>query len=180
MSFRPRLLCLFAPVAAISTCVGCAAATGADATSPHAAAFGPTPRRDAATICVVHPATLLDFSTYTAADNGTPMGTNGGDDYFCYYAEPGNHTISSHHSGSSGAEVKLVAEAGRRYWLQQSSSTSRFGGGFLSRSHFVSRDGLWTLDEPHATSLLGDCDCGYSGPPSFAFARAAASDPAPQ
>jgi hypothetical protein len=154
----------------------CSSYTLREVDSPPLGAFGPSPRTDVATVCVIRPSHFALAVTFVVHDNGQLVGATRGESYFCYEAEPGQHDIAS----STGDPIDkpgsalLAAEAGHRYWLHQDYDNV-FG---------VIVDKLQWVDEVRARDLVRDGACGYNVlegvpgdeklPANPAFARAAA------
>jgi hypothetical protein len=99
---------------------GCTPYSTRGTTVPVAPAFGPS-EADVATVCVLRSSAFAQAVTFVVHDNQTLVGATKGTSYFCYEAEPGNHTIvsdtfdSTDHAGST----RVALAAGQRYWLQQ-------------------------------------------------------------
>lgn len=76
-----------------------------------------------AQVCVLRPHWIAGAVTLTVHDDGMLMGATRGPSYFCYYAEPGPHQISSEEADAgaldSAHEIRVTLEAGRRYFLHQ-------------------------------------------------------------
>ncbi|HEY1696860.1 MAG TPA: hypothetical protein VGG39_32095 [Polyangiaceae bacterium] len=157
MTRRPRALpaLLLAPLvfASFAALSGCSPYALTEAPVPPVAAFGPAPRTDVATVCVIRPSHFAVGVTFVVHDDGQLVGATRGESWFCYWAAPGRHTIVS----STGDPVdrdgaaELTAEAGRRYWLHQ--DYENLLGVILDRLQWV--------NEERARELLEDGSCGY-------------------
>lgn len=121
--------------------------------APPLQAFGPSPRTDVATVCVIRPSHFAVGVTFVVHDNGQLVGATRGESYFCYEAEPGAHRIASSTGDSidKPGSALLAAEAGHRYWLHQDFDNV-FG---------VIVDKLQWVDEARARELVRDGACGY-------------------
>jgi len=76
-----------------------------------------------AQVCVLRPHWIAAAVTLTVHDDGVLMGATRGPSYFCYYAEPGPHQISSEEADAGALDVahelRVTPAAGRRYFLHQ-------------------------------------------------------------
>jgi hypothetical protein len=76
-----------------------------------------------AQVCVLRPHWIAAGVTLTVHDDGVLMGATRGPSYFCYYAEPGPHQISSEEADAGAIEgaheLRVTLEQGRRYFLHQ-------------------------------------------------------------
>ena len=67
---------------------------------------------------MLRPHNLAMAVTFVVHDNDRLVGATRGPTYFCYYAEPGPHYITTD-SGDEVTEARLTAEPDRRYYLHQ-------------------------------------------------------------
>jgi len=68
-------------------------------------------------ICVLRPHWIAGLVLMTVRDNGELVGATRGVTYFCYYAEPGHHHITSHADSTDVAEIDVAV--GQSYYLHQ-------------------------------------------------------------
>lgn len=133
--------CLLALATAVSA-AGCSSfgvsTTEMPAVSPFSASAG-----GQAKVCVVRGGALpAPFFTTVVYDNAKLVGATKDGTYFCYWAEPGKHTIVS--DGAYGSRTALLtAEAGGQYYLKQAWRFPGFLGHALS----------W-IDEPTAEAEI--------------------------
>ena len=139
--------------AALGCLVACSSYSLAEPKAPPIAAFGPAPRTDVATVCVIRPSHLAMAVTFAVHDDGRLVGATRGESWFCYFAEPGAHRIVSSTGDSTDrdGEATLAAEAGKRYWLHQDYDNV-FG---------VIVDKLQWVDEARARDLMDQGKCDY-------------------
>jgi hypothetical protein len=126
MSVKARLF----TIAILTLGTGCSSYGLATGDTPAVAPF--TAAADQAKVCVVRggavPAPLFTTVVY---DNGKLVGATRDETYFCYLAEPGQHSIVS--DGTYGTRTALLtAQAGRRYYLKQAWLLPGFRGHVLS------------------------------------------------
>ncbi len=145
--------------------------------TPPIAAFGPAPRTDVATVCVIRPSHLAVAVTFVVPDDRQLVGATRGESWFCYFAEPGHHHIVSSTGDSTDrdGEATLVAESGKRYWLHQD----------YDNVLGVIVDKLQWVDEARARDLMDEGKCDYKAlsgvpgdealPPPVPLARAQAA-----
>jgi len=105
-----------------------------------------TPPSDLAQVCVMRPHINASAVTFAVKDNGRLVGATRGASYFCYFAAPGRHRITSHADDQSEAEVTF--EPATRYYLhQQVKNTLGYVTGPLE----------W-VPEAEAHKMIGKCD----------------------
>jgi hypothetical protein len=158
MTRSPRPLARFAPpllgLAAISAVSACSPYSLTEAKTPPVEAFGPVPRTDVATVCVIRPSHWAIAVTFVVHDNDQLVGATRAESYFCYLAAPGHHDLVSATGdaidGGAGHE-SLTAQPGRRYWLHQDFDNV-FG---------IVTDKLEWIDEARAREMWVECDCEY-------------------
>jgi hypothetical protein len=138
-------LCIFPAFGALA---GCSPYSLEAAKVPPVAAFGPAPRTDVATVCVIRPSHLAVAITFVVRDNEQLVGATRGESYFCYFAVPGPHDIVS---VDKTGRATLAAEAGQRYWLHQDYDNI-FG---------VIVDKLEWVTEQRARALYDEGVCDY-------------------
>jgi hypothetical protein len=112
-----------APVARVlvgsALCVlsGCSAYGVTTSSLPAVAPFG-LANVDRAEVCVLRSGIPTPFFTVTVHDNAMLVGATLDGTYFCYFAEPGHHSIVS--DGAYGARTAaLDAIGGHRYFVKQ-------------------------------------------------------------
>jgi hypothetical protein len=105
------------PLLALCALAGCTTYGVATVSSPPIAAFGPSARPDAATICLYRPTHVGSALTIPVRDNGQLVGVTHAYTYFCWLAEPGRHRIAV--GGGSDADDRVFDFlAGERLQLQ--------------------------------------------------------------
>jgi hypothetical protein len=132
--------------------LGCSPYSLAAPPSVPLAAFGPA-RTDVATVCVIRPSHWALAVTFVVRDDGQLVGATRGESYFCYFAQPGDHSIVS--STGDGVDwdghAALTVVAGKRYWLHQ--DYENVVGPILDR--------LQRVGEARARELLDEGGCEY-------------------
>lgn len=131
--------------------------------------FAPIPA-DFARVCMIRTSHLAQAVAFTTLDNGALVGATKGPTFFCYKAEPGEHTLRI--EADEPATVKLHAEGGKSYYLHE-----KVPFGFMLRC-----DPDW-VSEPKARELVDDSTyeiitntpASEHPPDPVPFARAAAS-----
>lgn len=113
--------------------------------APPIAPFG-APPAEMAQICVLRPHLLAGAVTFPVRDNGKLVGATRGASYFCYFARPGAHRVTSEADDVQEANVHAIA--GARYYLHQQVKNT-FG--------FVSSPMAW-VPESEARTMVGTCD----------------------
>ncbi len=103
-------------VLAIALLVGCGGYGFVEPKTPPIQPFA-APPSDLAQICVLRPHILAGAVTFAVRDNGKLVGATRGASYFCYFAMPGTHQITSEGDSVEGATVTIVA--GSRYYVHQ-------------------------------------------------------------
>lgn len=82
-----------------------------------------TPPPGLAQVCVVRPHRIAATVTLSVHDNGALVGATRGPSYFCYFAEPGVHSIASEEADEGAIEVAKLTTVqlapGGRYFLHQ-------------------------------------------------------------
>jgi hypothetical protein len=83
------------------------------------APFGPLapPPEGMAKVCVVRTSVLAAAVTFPTHDDGVLVGATRGPGHFCYFAEPGDHTITV--DADEPEMAILHAEPGRNYYLAE-------------------------------------------------------------
>jgi hypothetical protein len=110
--------------------------------------FAPIPAADGspsdfARVCVIRTSRFAQAVTFPTWDNGVLVGATRGPTFFCYKAEPGDHTIAI--EADEPTRVALRAEGGKSYYLRQ-----KIGSPF-----WVTCDAVW-VSEPVARDLVED------------------------
>lgn len=100
-----------------ASAVACSSYTLAAPERPVLHPFAPIPASAGmARVCAVRTNKYFAHAvTFPTWDNDVLVGATKGGTYFCYGAEPGNHTIRIKADGDT--RVALVAEAGKSYYL---------------------------------------------------------------
>jgi hypothetical protein len=78
--------------------------------------FAPIPE-DFARVCMIRTSHLAQAVAFTTLDNGALVGATKGPTFFCYKAEPGEHTLRI--EADEPTTVKLHAEGGKSYYLHE-------------------------------------------------------------
>jgi hypothetical protein len=99
--------------------VSAAACSAYRISEPHAEVlhpFAPIPT-DFARVCVIRTSRLAQLVTFPTLDNGALVGATRGPTFFCYKAEPGEHTLRI--QADEPTVETLHAEGGRSYYLHE-------------------------------------------------------------
>ncbi len=131
-------------VASLALSAGCSSFGVTTTETPALAPFSAA-ATGAAKVCVVRSGELpAPFFTTVVYDNAKLVGATKDGTYFCYLAEPGQHTILS--DGAYGTRTAVLsAQAGQQYYLKQAWLFPGFRGHALS----------W-IDESTAQSEIRD------------------------
>jgi hypothetical protein len=78
--------------------------------------FAPIPQ-EFARVCVIRTSQLAQAIAFPTKDNGALVGATKGPTFFCYRAEPGEHTLAI--ETEAPTSVELRAEGGKSYYLHQ-------------------------------------------------------------
>lgn len=124
---------------------GCSSYGFTEPKAPPIAAFGQPPP-GFAQVCVLRPHLSAAAVTFVVRDNGRLVGATRGASYFCYYAQPGRHRVTS--EADDVQEANVVALAGARYFLHQR---------VRNTLGWVSSPMEW-VGEPEAQTMIGKCD----------------------
>ncbi|MCS6914552.1 MAG: hypothetical protein RMK29_03505 [Myxococcales bacterium] len=108
-------------------------------------AFAPPPP-GLALVCLLRPRLAPSKLVFVVRDNGRLVGATVGSSYFCYYAEPGPHRITSQRTGVIEETVKVL-EAGQRYYLYQN----------VDPYPDATRSWLSWTSEQEARGMVGEC-----------------------
>jgi hypothetical protein len=148
----PHTICSLPLLASAVLFGGCSSYSLSTPQTPPVDAFGPA-RTDVATVCVIRPSHWAVAVTFVVHDDEQLVGATRGESYFCYFAQPGEHSILSSTGDPTDRDGRatLTAGAGRRYWLLQS-----YDNVFGSIT-----DKLAWVDEASARQLLEDGACDY-------------------
>jgi hypothetical protein len=98
------------------TLIGCGGWGFTEPKTPPIEPFA-TPPSDLAQVCVMRPHINAGAVTFAVKDNGRLVGATRGASYFCYFAAPGRHRITSEADDQSEAEVTILPST--RYYLHQ-------------------------------------------------------------
>jgi hypothetical protein len=104
--------------------------------------FAPIPE-DFARVCVIRTSRLAQAVPFPTLDNGVLVGATKGPTFFCYKAEPGEHTLRI--QADEPTVVKLQAEGGRSYYLHETIPLA-----------FVMHCNATWVSEPKARELVDD------------------------
>ena len=142
MSTSPRTGAL---VFLASCALGAAACSSYRISEPHGEVlhpFAPIPA-DFARICIIRTSRMAQAVAFPTLDNGTLVGATKGPTFFCYKAEPGEHTLRI--QADEPTIVKLQAEGGRSYYLHET----------IPFSFIMHCNATW-VSEPKARDLIDD------------------------
>ena len=101
---------------AVFTAIGCSSYGFVEPRTPPIQPFA-TPPSDVAQVCVVRPHVIAGAVTFAVRDNGRLVGATRGASYFCYFAMPGTHRITS--EGDSVEEATVAMAGASRYYVHQ-------------------------------------------------------------
>jgi len=104
--------------------------------------FAPIPE-EFARVCVIRTSRLAQAVAFPTHDNGVLVGATKGPTFFCYKAEPGEHTLLI--QADSSTTVQLTAAGGKSYYLHQ-----KVPFGFTMKC-----EAAW-VTEPEARALVDD------------------------
>ena len=108
---RPCVLALLA-----LTAVACSPYRIAEPRAEVLHPFAPIPE-DFARVCMIRTSHLAQAVAFPTLDNGALVGATKGPTFFCYKAEPGEHTLRI--EADEPTLVKLHAEGGKSYYLHE-------------------------------------------------------------
>jgi hypothetical protein len=108
-------------------------------------AFGAPPTGQAQ-VCVLRPRLAPSSLMFLVHDNGRLVGATRGSSYFCYYAEPGPHRVTSRRAGIV-EDATMQLEGGTRYYLYQN----------VDPYPDATRSWLSWTSETDARSMVGEC-----------------------
>lgn len=96
--------------------IGCSSYGFTEPKVPPVPPFGDAPAGHAQ-ICVLRPHIKAAAVTFAVRDNGRLVGATRGASYFCYYALPGKHRVTS--EADDVQEANVLVLPGARYYLHQ-------------------------------------------------------------
>jgi hypothetical protein len=105
--------------------------------------FAPIPT-DFARVCIIRTSRLAQAVAFPTLDNDALVGATKGPTFFCYKAEPGEHTLRI--QADEPMVVKLHAEGGASYYLHETIPFFAF---------FTHCSATW-VSEPKARELVDD------------------------
>jgi hypothetical protein len=151
----------------------CAAGVSACASyriaEPHAEVlhpFTPIPT-DFARVCVVRTSRLAFAQPFPMTDNGMLVGATKGLTFFCYKAEPGEHTLRI--EADEPAVEKLYAAGGRSYYLHE---TIPLSPAVRCEVTFVSEEKARELVARSTYEVLTDTPSTEHPPDAIPYAKA--------
>lgn len=103
-------------IAAFLALCSCSSYGFVEPKAPPIQPFG-IPPGGVAQVCVVRPHVIAGAVAFAVRDNGRLVGATKGASYFCYYAMPGTHRITSEGDGVEDATVTMLPET--RYYVHQ-------------------------------------------------------------
>jgi hypothetical protein len=129
--------------------------------------FAPIPT-DFARVCMIRTSRLAQAVPFVTLDNGALVGATKGPTFFCYKAEPGEHTLRI--EADEATTVKLHAEGGRSYYLHE-----KVPFAFMLRcdAAWVSEPKARELVESSTYEVLTQTPASEHPPDPVPFARAA-------
>ena len=129
--------------------------------------FAPIPA-DFARVCVIRTSHLAQAVTFSTLDNGTLVGATKGPTFFCYKAEPGEHTLRI--EADEPTTVKLQAEGGKSYYLHQ-----KVPFGFMLRcdAEWVSEQDARELVDDSTYEVIVETPSAEHLPDAIPYAKAA-------
>jgi hypothetical protein len=96
--------------------IGCSSYSFVEPKTPPIEPFA-APPSDLAQVCVIRPHILAGAVTFAVRDNGRLVGATKGASYFCYFAMPGAHHITSEGDAIESSLVTMTP--GVRYYVHQ-------------------------------------------------------------
>ena len=129
--------------------------------------FAPIPE-DFARVCMIRTSRLAQAVTFATLDNGMLVGATKGPTFFCYKAEPGEHTLRI--EADEPTTVKLSAVGGRSYYLHE-----KVPFAFIMRCNasFVSEQKARELVDDSTYEVITKTPASEHPPDAVPFARAA-------
>lgn len=100
----------------LATAVGCSSWELMEPKTPPVAPFAAIPA-SVGQICALRPHWAAAAVTFVVRDNGFLVGATRGPSYFCWYAKPGIHVLSS--EADDVEELRVEVIVGGRYFLHQ-------------------------------------------------------------
>lgn len=125
--------------------VGCSSYGFVEPKTPPIQPFA-VPPSDLAQVCVVRPHILAGAVTFAVRDNGRLVGATRGASYFCYFAMPGRHHITSEADDTEMSDVVMLQAT--RYYVHQ--KVKNVMGWVTSPLEWV--------PETEARSMIAKCD----------------------
>ena len=130
--------------------------------------FAPIPA-DFARVCIVRTSHLAQAVAFPTLDNGALVGATKGPTFFCYKAEPGEHTLRI--EADEPTVVNFHAEGGRSYYLHEKIPFLQFV--MHCEAEFVSEATARDLVEESTYEVITQTPATEHPPDAVPFARAA-------
>jgi len=129
--------------------------------------FAPIPE-DFARVCVIRTSALAQAIPFPTLDNGALVGATKGPTFFCYKAEPGEHTLRI--EADEPTTVRLHAEGGKSYYLHQ-----KVPFAFVMRcdAEWVSEHKARDLVDDSTYEVITNTPASEHPPDAIPFAKAA-------
>jgi hypothetical protein len=132
--------------------------------------FAPIPA-EFARVCVIRTSRLAQAVAFPTLDNGALVGATKGPTFFCYKAEPGEHTLRI--QADEPTVEKLHAEGGRSYYLHE--TIPLFAFIMHCNLTWVSEAKARELVDDSTYEVITDTPASEHPPDAIPYARAAAS-----
>lgn len=108
-------------------------------------AVHPDVRPDKALIYIIRPTSFGFTVPFEVHNDGNPVGVTKGKTFFYFFAEPGEHLITS--KAENTAELRVIVQAGKTYYIKQS-----VGMGVL-----YARNSLLVMEPEEAQKEIENC-----------------------
>jgi hypothetical protein len=129
--------------------------------------FAPIPE-DFARVCMIRTSRLAQAVAFTTLDNGALVGATKGPTFFCYKAEPGEHTLRI--EADEPTTVKLHAEGGRSYYIHEKVPVARL---LRCDPDFVSEQKARELVDDSTYEVITQTPSSEHPPDAIPYAKAA-------
>jgi hypothetical protein len=132
--------------------------------------FAPIPQ-EFARVCVIRTSRLAQAIAFPTRDNGALVGATKGPTFFCYRAEPGEHTLQI--ESEAPTSVDLRAEAGKSYYLHQKVPFDPFALKMRCETAWVDEPTARRLVESSSYEVITQAPDGGPTPDPIPYAKAA-------
>lgn len=133
--------------------------------------FAPIPD-DFARVCVIRTSRLAQAVAFPTLDNDKLVGATKGPTFFCYKAEPGEHTLRI--KADDSTVVKLHAEGGRSYYLHETLPFA-FALVLTVKATWVSEAAARELVDDSSYEVLTETPATEHPPDAIPYANAASA-----